>query len=167
MSNTAPPMLYRLLPLLLWLVCGASLAGEPRLEGVNILGAAKSAYIRVDGAAHRMRVGDSVAGWTIESIESRSVMLRGPGGESCTLPLNGRDAAVGTWTPPAPGNGVGAGRMTEEPAPRVIAPPPPEKVDEGTYHISPRFYKDREIPEGFKRARTPFGDYLVEEEGKE
>ena len=160
MTNRSPAR-RRLLASLSWLIVGACIAGEPRLEGVNILGAARSAYISVDGSSSRLKVGDSLAGWTVHAIESRSVELRGPDGGKRTLWLQHGEAVA----EPAPATTEKGEGMVADDAekPAVIAPPPPEKTGEGSYHITPRFLEDEEIPEGFKRVRTPFGDFLVEE----
>lgn len=139
-------------------------AEELRLEGVNILGASKSAYIRVDGLSSRLREGEVVAGWRVHSIGNRAVELRRAEGETRTLLLDHTEFS------PAPAVAKESPESSAPPPsdvavkPRVIAPPPPEKTGEGTYHINPRFVKEEEIPAGFKRVRTPFGDFLVEEE---
>lgn len=136
-------------------------AQEIALDGVKIIGANRSALISVDGHQTRVREGDPVAGWVVRLIDSRMVVLANGAGEVKELGLHARfsladDEAAERSTMPRDDD--------PDAEPAVIAPPPGEKVGEGRYHITPKFVEDDEIPEGYVRKRTPFGDFLIKKE---
>ncbi|WP_459863245.1 hypothetical protein [Endothiovibrio diazotrophicus] len=110
---------------------------EIRLEGVNILGASKSAYLTVDGKRSRFREGESMGGWTVERIAPRSVDLRTPKGELRTLTLRGTSGSA------------------------QEAPKDAGKEEAGA-NFRPRVIDDRDVPPGYRKVRTPFGDVLVD-----
>ncbi|RKZ75137.1 MAG: hypothetical protein DRQ57_08680 [Gammaproteobacteria bacterium] len=47
--------------------------------------------------------------------------------------------------------------------PAVIAPPLPEQIAEGVYR-SEHFIDDKDVPPGYYKKRTPFGDFLIKDE---
>ena len=151
MRRTLFHLLVSLAPALL---VATDVAAEMRLDGINILGSSKSAYISVDGQRSRFREGDSMNGWTLERVMPRSVELRTPSGELRTLTLRG----VGDDTAPGEGQPAAKKKVAEK---KPKAEPKPAKPAGSEY--SPRVIDDRDVPPGHRKVRTPFGDMLVDE----
>ncbi|WP_459862939.1 hypothetical protein [Endothiovibrio diazotrophicus] len=136
-------------------------AADLRLDAITQLGGKKSAYVTTGGSQLVVGEGGQVGGMVVRSIEGRTLVLVSGDGTEYRLELHAHlslpsDAAARAAEPRAEEEG-GAER------PKVIAPPPPEKVSEGVYRIDPHFIPDDQIPPGYRRQRTPFGDMLIEE----
>ena len=146
MRPTSFRLFASLTPALLVATAGAA---ELRLDGINILGSSKSAYISVDGQRSRFREGESMNGWTLERVMPRSVELRTPSGESRTLTLRG--------------SGEASARGKRQEVSKMDPPAEAMPTKPAGSEYSPRVIDDRDVPPGKRKVRTPFGDMLVDE----
>lgn len=113
------------------------------LEGITILGAKKSAYLVVDGGKVTVNEGEKVGKWQVVRIEERSVFLKTDKGETTELPLH-------SWLKP---------EADKNTAPKAEAAPVGPETFERV------LIPDDQIPPGYRRVRTPFGDVLVKDDG--
>ncbi|GAB6040920.1 hypothetical protein [Endothiovibrio diazotrophicus] len=123
----------------------------------------RTAYLTLQNQEFRAHEGDTIGQWTVVSIQSRAVELRGTDGTTKELQLNRRAAKDGigqaTSTPVEPLQSF----TDSEDAPAVIAPPPPKKIRDGVYRLEPKFVEDKDVPAGYVKKRSLFGDYLIKE----
>ncbi|MEM7018496.1 MAG: hypothetical protein AAF512_14285 [Pseudomonadota bacterium] len=108
------------------------------LEGISILGSKRSAFVSENGQKFSVAKGDKLGQWIVEKIENRSIILRGKDGKLKELALHT------TLASEAPKQGLQG-----------------EQTADGSF--KPRFIKDEEVPEGYRKVATPFGDILVQE----
>lgn len=110
-------------------------AQEIYLEGVSVLGDKKVAYMVVDGNKVAVEEGEEVANWKVNRIERRVISLISPEGKETELQLNT--------------NLKLSEEKTAEPVTNnVNAPMIPE-------------IKDEDVPPGYRKVKTPFGDYVI------
>lgn len=128
---------------LLLIVFSSNSWGEEEiyLEGISVLGDQKNAYISMKGGKISVSEGDSIGIWQVARIEERSVFLTTENGEATELPLHSRLPLPETET-------------EEEPSPKPQPETEQSEADETTL----------EIPPGYRKVHTPFGDFLVKEE---
>ncbi len=135
---------------------------EIDLQGTQIIGDKKSATVSVDGNSLLVVEGDSVGSWMIERIENRIIILRSKkSNEIKALSLHARPSTEKSKQKSAPSPDKQDENAKALPA--VIAPPPPEKIAEGVYR-SEHFIDDEDVPPGYHKKRTPFGDFLIKDE---
>ncbi|MEK8017558.1 MAG: hypothetical protein VSS75_011870 [Candidatus Parabeggiatoa sp.] len=148
--------------LLLLLMLPLSVLGnELYLEGLSVIGKQKTAHVVLDNQSLSVIEGDSVKACVVTRIATRSVFLRCPESEKLLeLPLQARVSLEA----PSPKSEI-ADRIAKAVAEgqTVIAPPQPEKIEEGVYRAVPYVIEDEDIPPGYYRKQTLFGDYLIKE----
>jgi hypothetical protein len=108
------------------------------LEGISVLGDKKTAHIVVNGTQFMVKEQDYVGEWQVNQIEERAVMLRNEQGAVSTLALQSR------LTP--------------------VEAPPVNAADAATESLADTAevpVSGEDIPEGYQKVRTPFGDLLV------
>ncbi|OUD15061.1 hypothetical protein TPSD3_05040 [Thioflexithrix psekupsensis] len=108
------------------------------LEGISVLGDKKTAHVVVNGTQFMVKEQDYVGEWQVNQIEERTVMLSNEEGKISTLALQSR------LTPVEETPADTTGTPTEPPANTAEVPASGE-----------------DIPEGYQKVRTPFGDLLV------
>lgn len=150
MSHKPFPLL---LSLLFAMQLPSALSAELRLEGVNILGASRSAYIAIDGESARFRQGDTMNGWRLDKVSPRSVTLRTPEGEEMVLTLNGEGSSE---------KRAGDTPVVSEAKPPVKKEKRPSPYGPPGSNYNPQVIDDRDVPPGYRKVKTPFGDRLVE-----
>jgi len=139
---------------------------EIDLQGTQIIGDKKSATVSIEGNSLIVGEGDSVGSWKIERIESRIVELRSKdSNEIKMLSLHSRPSPETSTqeSVPSPDKPAEQTENAQALLPTVIAPPPPEKIAEGVYR-SEHFIEDEDVPPGYYKKRTPFGDFLIKNE---
>ena len=120
------------------------LAADIYLEGISVLGKKKTAHLVVDGAQMSAREGEYVGDWQIVEIASRAVTLQSDEGTS-VLPLHSR---------------LDPNQEPVAEPPTAVNPPP-------TPAQQLRVIDDADVPEGYRKVRTPFGDLLVKNKDAE
>jgi len=112
------------------------------LEGITILGVKKSAYLAVDEGKVTVNEGDKVGKWRVMRIEERSVFLKTDKNETIELPLH-------SWLKP---------ESEKDTVPKAEDTPALPETFERV--IIP----DDQVPDGYRKVRTPFGDVLVKDD---
>ncbi|GEM_PF-1184568 len=136
---------------------------EIDLQGTKIIGDKKSATVSIDGNSLIVVEGDSVGPWKIERIDSRIIVLRSKdSNEIKELSLHSRPSTETSTQESAPSPDKPA-ENAQVLLPAVIAPPLPEQIAEGVYR-SEHFIDDKDVPPGYYKKRTPFGDFLIKDE---
>jgi len=136
------------------------------LQGTQIIGDQKSATVSIDGNSLIVVEGDSVGPWKIERIDSRIIVLRSKdSNEIKELSLHSRPSTETSTQEsiPSPDKPDEAAENAQALLPAVIAPPPPAEIAEGVYR-SEHFIDDKDVPPGYYKKRTPFGDFLIKDE---
>ena len=110
----------------------------------------------IDGERARFRQGDSLNGWTLEKVSPRSVTLRTPEGEERVLTLGGES---GEET--AKGSVAKAPSASRSSQKREEVQPSPVGPAGSNYRYQE--IDDGDVPQGYRKVSTPFGDRLVEE----
>jgi hypothetical protein len=155
-------MFLKQVSLLLLLILPLSVLGyDVYLEGLSIIGKQKMAHVVLDNQSLSVGEGDSVNACVVARIATRSVFLRCP--ESDKLLELSLQARV-SLEAPSPKSEI-AERIAKAVAEgqTVIAPPQPEKIAEGVYRAVPYVIEDDDIPPGYYRKQTLFGDYLIKD----
>jgi len=156
--------LKKLIPLYILMMPISVLANDIYLKGISIIGQQKTAYISLsEDNSIAVVEGKSIGSWIVERIAGRSVFLRhAESDEIIELALHSRlsvEQPVPESTTPKAVLEQIAKAVAE--GQTVIAPPPPEKVAEGVYRGKPHLIAGKDVPPGYYRKRTPFGDYLI------
>lgn len=102
------------------------------LEGVSVLGDKKIAYLTIDDEKVAINEGEEIATWKVARIERRAIFLVSPDGKETELQLNTNL------------------KVAEEKAAETIVNVPNVPV-----------IKDEDVPEGYRKIKTPFGDYVI------
>lgn len=142
----------------LWLLCSVVMAHQVYaaddiyLEGISSVGEQRVAYIFVNKTKFSLKEGEQFTHWTVTKIGQRSIVLADAKGSETELVLHNR--------------------MPSEPA-----PPPVEKVEENappapaptepTEHKTDKSADTpttEDVPKGYRKVKTPFGEVIVQEE---
>lgn len=110
-------------------------SAEIFLEGISILGSKRSAFVSEKGQKYSVVPGDKLGEWVVVKIQNRSITLRGKDGKLKDLPLH---TTLASETPKAEDDEAEASKF------------------------EPRVIDDEEVPAGYKKVTTPFGDILVQ-----
>jgi hypothetical protein len=121
------------------------------LTGVMILGTHKTAMIQYNGQSLNVKIDDPLGQWQIKTISAREVILYSP---------KTKKTKVLTLLLPA------ANELAKIQANKKITTPKPVSNNEDKKSFKPRVINDKDIPEGHRRVRTPFGDVLVKNDKK-
>jgi hypothetical protein len=121
---------------------------EMYLEGISVLGKDKSAYLSMKGGKIQVHVGERVGSWKVARIEERSVFLTTDKGESTELPLYSRL--------PVSNNQENENEESPEVGDKGVV----DKKEEERPPVS----NAPEVPPGYRKVHTPFGDFVVKEE---
>lgn len=145
---------------------------EMYLEGITVLGNHKSAYLSMKEGKATVREGDMVGPWQVTRIKQNSIFLVTNKGESTELLLHSR-------LPIPSENSETEVELSEEqlhPDPREGLPEEEEASNETTIKSedsnaqvakevsSEVSSQEKEIPKGYRKVRTPFGEIIVPEE---
>lgn len=124
---------------------------EMYLEGISVLGKDKSAYLSMKGGKIQVHVGERVGSWKVARIEERSVFLTTDKGETTELPLYSRL--------PVSNNQENENEESPEVGDKKGEADKPEKEAEHSPMTNVP-----EVPPGYRKVHTPFGDFVVKEE---
>jgi len=156
-------MFFKKIVLFYLLIIPISVFGsELYLKGISVIGQQKTAYISLsEDNSIAVAEGESISSWIVERIAGRSVFLRrADSKEVIELALHSRISVEPSEPKTTPeileqiAKAVANGQT-------VITPPPPEKIAEGVYQGKPHLIAEKDVPPGYYRKRTPFGDYLI------
>jgi hypothetical protein len=149
----------------LWLLCCvlmvnpvAAMADDIYLEGISSVGEQRVAYIFVNKAKFSLKEGENFTRWKVTRIGQRSIFLSDIKGKETELVLHNR-------LPPESLDGIiPVAAMSAENSAPANSSTTPSQSDSQPENKSDKNPPVEEVPPGYRKVQTPFGEVVVKDD---
>lgn len=149
----------------LWLLCCVLMvnpvvvmADDIYLEGISSVGKQRVAYLFVNKAKIALKEGENFKRWKVTRIGQRSIFLSDIKGEETELVLHNR------LPPELLGGVLPVAAMSAENAAPANSSTTPSQSDSQPENKSDKNPTVEELPPGYRKVQTPFGEVVVKDD---